>query len=103
MSLLHVAGLIPAVVSNTISIILVSIISFFKIRNLKLCKKMKINEIQLSKIIFDKQINYSYLKKYYPLFIIGFITLLICVMEALILYWSCPGYRITEAQTDLYH
>ncbi len=76
---LHVAALIPAILSNLVSVILISCILVLKIKHLHNSKKLKISEIEYSQIIFDKQKGYSWIRRYYPLLIITFVMIAICV------------------------
>lgn len=102
MSTTHLASFYPALVSNTINICLVGTILFFKIRNLRICKAQNITEIELSKRIFDKQINYSWIKKYYPLFIIAGYTLVIVTVVVLSFALSYVPYEVSEDQFKKY-
>lgn len=97
---LHVSALTPAILSNTISLALVSCILFLKARNMHICKKLNITELQYSQILFDKQKGYSWIRKYYPLFIIAFATLLICTIITLSLYFLGIPPGITTQEYD---
>lgn len=95
---LHIAALIPAILSNLVSVILVSFILFFKVKHLYNSKKLKISEIEYSQIIFDKQKGYSWIRRYYPLLIITFIMLAICVSVAVV-FGAITLPKPTEEQT----
>lgn len=92
---LHVSALTPAILSNFINVVLVGFILFYKIKHLRACKKMNITELEYSKILFDKQKGDSWLKKFYPLIIISFIALIVCVAIVLILYFIGIPKQIT--------
>lgn len=55
---LFVAQFIPSIVTNTLSVILTIILLAIKVRHVLLAKKMKITELQLSKILLNKQNSY---------------------------------------------
>ncbi|XQP55767.1 MAG: PQ-loop domain-containing transporter [Mycoplasmoidaceae bacterium] len=92
---LHVSALTPAILSNFINVVLVGFILFYKIKHLRICKKLNITELEYSKILFDKQKGDSWLKKFYPLIIISFIALMVCVAIVLILYFIGIPKQIT--------
>lgn len=98
--ILHVLALLPAVLSNFISITLVSFILYFKIKHVRACKKLGISELQYSKILFDKQKGWKWIKKYYPLLIIGFIGFLICLGIVLVLYFIGIPKQITPEEYE---
>lgn len=92
---LHVSALTPAILSNFINVVLVGFILFYKIKHLRICKKLNITELEYSKILFDKQKGDSWLKKFYPLIIISFIALMVCAAIVLILYFIGIPKQIT--------
>ncbi len=83
---LHIAALIPAILGNFMNLFFVGSILYFKIRNICICKKLNISELQYSKIIFDKQKKYSWFKKYWPLFIFALVGIVIMLLVILITY-----------------
>lgn len=102
MNSIHIAGLVPAVISNTINFCLVGAILFLKCRNLRLCKMFNIDELQLSKRIFDKQKKYSWFKKYYPLIIIFGVSLLIVLAVVLSLCFAYNPPAVSKSEFDKY-
>lgn len=102
MTNLHIAGLIPAVISNTINLCLVAAILFLKCKNLKICKKQNITELELSKIIFDKQVNYSWIKKYLSFIVISAITVLIVLGVVLSLLLGYKPHEVPQSEFDKY-
>lgn len=52
------AQFIPSIVSNTVSVILATTLLIIKVRHVLLAKKLKVTELQLSKILLDKQNAY---------------------------------------------
>lgn len=95
---LHVAALVPAIISNLINVMLVGCILFLKIKHVRNSKKLHINEIQYSKILFDKQKGFSWIKKYYPLIIIAGIVLLACIAVILVLYFVGLPQQISKEE-----
>lgn len=55
---LFMAQFIPSIVSNTLSVILATVLLGIKVRHVLLAKKMKVSELQLSEILLDKQNRY---------------------------------------------
>lgn len=98
MNSIHLASFFPALISNTINLCFVSAILFFKCRNLWLCKAQNISEIELSKRIFDKQINYSWFKKYYPLFIVVGYTIIVLAALILSLTLTYTPHSVSESK-----
>lgn len=99
---LHISALIPAILSNLTNVILVGCILFFKIKHLHFCKKLRISEIDYSKIVFDKQKGYSWIKKFYPLLIISFITILVWIATVLLLYLLGIPKQMTQPEHEKY-
>lgn len=97
MTFIHLSSFIPAILSNTINICLILFILFFKCKNLLICKKDHINELQLSKRIFTKNMHKRWIKKYYPLILISLITLIICALEIVIL-WYTNGPKVPDVE-----
>lgn len=92
---LHVCALTPALLSNFINIVFVGFIIFFKVKHMRICKKLNITELEYSKILFDKHKSDSWIKRYYPLIIIAFIAVLVCVGTALAIYFIGIPEQIT--------
>lgn len=84
----HIASLCPAILGNLLNCIFVACILYCKIKHIHISKKMHINEFEYSKVLFDKQKSYSWIRKYYPLIIIGSVALIMClgVVGALVLF-----------------
>lgn len=101
--ILYISALVPAILSNLTNVILVGCILFIKISHLHACKKLNVSEIDYSKIIFDKQKGYSWIKKYYPLLIIIFSTLLVYAATITILYFLGIPKQMTPSEHDKYN
>lgn len=101
-TVMHIAALVPAMLSNFLNIVLVCCILYLKVKHLRISNKLNISEIQYSKILFDKQKKYSWLKKYYPLLIISLVALLGCGIIILLACFTVKPNQITPEQYDHY-
>lgn len=102
MSDLHIASLVPALVSNTINLCLVAAILFLKCRNLRICKKQNVTELELSKIIFDKQVNYSWIRKYLSLIIVSVATVIVVLGVVIGLLLGFTPHEVPQSEFDKY-
>lgn len=84
---LHIAALVPAILSNVINVVFVSIIFYFKIVHMGKCKKLNISEFEYSKILFDNQKDKKWLRKYWPLFIFAMTGILVCLLIVWLIMW----------------
>lgn len=102
-TMLHLASLLPAILSNSINVVLVSSILFLKIRYLLAAKRMHITELQLSQVIFDKHKGETWIKRYYPFVIVCLIALLVCISICLIAYFTYVPDRFSPEESEKYH
>ncbi len=97
---LHVAALIPAILTNVINIILVACVLYFKIRYVKNSKKMNLSEFEYSQILFDDNKNKSWLRRYYPLIIIAVVTIAISGLLTGIIIWLGIPNQVPREEFD---
>lgn len=100
--LLEVIALLPALLSNSMGVFLLSCVLFCKIKNLVMCKRLKISEIAYSKIVFDRHKGESWIRKYYPLIIIAVATVLILLLVILIVWLIGIPPQIQSSDYDKY-
>ncbi|MBQ0045479.1 MAG: PQ-loop repeat-containing protein [Mycoplasma sp.] len=100
---LHLASFYPAILSNSINLILVASILSVKLRHLRLCKKYHISELQLSKIMFDRQKKYSWIKKFWPFLVICISTFIVCIVICLAICFTYTPFQYSEEQAKTYH
>mgnify|MGYP003323451663 CR=1 FL=1 len=90
---LHQAGMIPAIISNFVSLAITCCILFLKIKHICLAKQNKMNELELSKLLANKEKNlysqktnfYIWWKKYLFAIIIFILILSIVVITITLL------------------
>lgn len=99
---LHVIGLAPAVLANSMGVLLLSCVLFCKVKNLVMCKKLNISEIAYSKIVFDKHKKDSWIKKYYPLVIIAASVLILLLIIILVIWIVGVPTQISDSEYDKY-
>lgn len=97
---LHIAALIPALLSNIINVVFVTIIVIFKVKHLRACKKLHVNEIEYSQILFDKVKNKSWLQKYWPLIIFALIAIIACGLIVWLLVWIGIPTQVSRREFD---
>lgn len=100
--LLEVIALLPALLSNCLGVFLLSCVLFCKIKNVVMCKKLKISEIAYSKIVFDRHKGESWIRKYYPLIIIAVATVLLLLLVSLIVWLVGIPPQIQPSDYDKY-
>lgn len=94
--IMHIAGLLPAVLANGMGVFLLACVLFCKIKNLIMCKKLNVSEIRYSQIVFDRHKKDSWIKKYYPLIIIAACVVILLLLIILIVWMVGIPKQMTD-------